>query len=75
MKRYLIEATIQGSERIFVKTEQELYSTLNWKDNRLRWGSDLICDIVMNDDYFRENIGNLKLLLEQFEEIANVIVF
>lgn len=75
MKKYLIEATVQGSKRMFVKTEQELYSSLNWKDNRLRWGSGLVHDVVMNDVYFKSNITGLRKLLLEFEEITEVTVF
>lgn len=75
MKRYLIKVTLQGSERMFVKTEQELYSSLNWKDGKLRWAGYIFQDTNMTESYFKVHITNLEELLKQFVEVTGVMVF
>ena len=73
MKKYLIELYVKGSHRIFVKSEKELYSSLNWKDGYLRWGNTLnIDDVMISADIFKRNIDNLEALLKEFKEVRNV---
>lgn len=75
MKHYLITASIQGDRRIFIRTKKQLYSNLHWKDNYLRWGNNLMHDVYMTEERFKQNIDNLEGLIITFEEIINISLF